>query len=472
MGIRKAKIVCTIGSASSSRKIINDLIKSGMDVARLNFSHGDYETHQRAQSIIRQESSKLNKPVAILQDLQGIKIRIGDVKGSRVHLKTGEEVSIYPGSDISDGKTLYVSYPALLKDVNEGDRILIDDGLIHLNVTGKTKNALRARVIEGGVLKSKKGVNLPSTKTSLKAFTEKDRRDLEFGLKLGVDYVAISFVRDAEDIELVLDWAKKNRLTLPPLIAKIEKPEALKNIDEIINIVDGIMVARGDLGVEMTAEKVPVIQKMLIDLANRKGKIVITATQMLESMTHHTRPTRAEASDVANAVLDGTDALMLSAETASGRYPVESLKMMDMIIRHTEKSFAGRILSSYQIGYGFPEAIADGACKAANDIGAKAIVVFTHLGFTSMLLSKLRPAVPVIAFTTHEETMRRMAIYWGITSRLISHRDMVLDPGFMFEIEGSLIKEGTAKKGDSIVFVASSPFLGKPNIIRLHRVGG
>ncbi|MEW6738549.1 MAG: pyruvate kinase [Nitrospirota bacterium] len=469
--MRKAKIVCTIGPASGSRKVISELIKSGMDVARLNFSHGDHETHQKVASIVREESSKQNRIVSILQDLQGIKIRLGDIEGGGMTLKTGDEVFLRPGKETSDKKNLFITYPALLKDVKAGDRILIDDGLIKLGVAGRARDALFAKVLEGGAVKSRKGVNLPTSKTTLPAFTEKDRRDLEFGLKMCVDYVAISFVRTAEDIKLVLDWAKRKGVKLPPIIAKIEKPEALDNINEIMDMVDGIMVARGDLGVEMPTEKVPMIQKMLIDLANKKGKLVITATQMLESMTQHTRPTRAEATDVANAVLDGTDALMLSAETTVGKYPVESVRMMDMIIKYTEASFTRRAVSPYEIGNTFPEAIADSACEAAHDIGAKAIVVFTGSGFTAKLISKLRPDVPVIAFTPDETVLRRISLYWGTSAKLIRRSDMeILDAKFMSEIEKSLIKERLVKKGDSIVFVASSPFLGKPNIIRLHRL--
>ncbi|MBI3591910.1 MAG: pyruvate kinase [Nitrospirae bacterium] len=469
--MRKAKIVCTIGPASGTGKIISELIKNGMDVARLNFSHGDYKTHEKVASLVREESARQKKVVSILQDLQGIKIRVGDVEGDSILLRTGEKILVYPGKDTSTDKKLFISYPALLKDVKENEKILLDDGLIKLKVKDKTDKALVAQVIEGGILKSKKGVNLPSSKTTLRAFTEKDRKDLEFGLKLGVDYVAISFVRTAADIRLVLQWAKRKGLTLPPLIAKIEKPDALDNINEITDIVNGIMVARGDLGVEMPTERVPIIQKMLIDLANTKGKLVITATQMLESMTGHTRPTRAEASDVANAVLDGTDALMLSAETASGRYPVESVKMMDTIIKYTEENFSHKIAASYQIGNRFPEAISDGACNAASDIGAKAIVVFTNKGFTARLLSKLRPDVPVIAFTPDETVLGQMPLYWGVSGKLIKQRSLkILDSDFMGNIEKSLIKEGVVKKGDSIVFVASSPFLGKPNIIRLHKI--
>ncbi|MCL4490916.1 MAG: pyruvate kinase [Nitrospirae bacterium] len=467
--MRKARIVCTIGPASGSRKTVAALIRSGMDVARLNFSHGDHKTHHEALSLVREESSKQKKTVSILQDLQGIKIRIGDVEGGSVMLKTGDEVSLYPGRDVSTNKKIFISYPALLKDVKKGENVLIDDGLIKLDVTGKTGTALRAGIIEGGELKSRKGVNLPSSKTSLRAFTEKDRGDLAFGLKSGVDYIAISFVRTAADIEAVLEWARRRKIKLPPLIAKIEKPGALNNIDEIMDITDGIMVARGDLGVEMPAERVPMIQKMLIDLANRKGKLVITATQMLESMTQHTRPTRAEASDVANAVLDGTDALMLSAETASGKYPVESVTMMDTIIRYTEESFSHKIESPYQIGSRFPEAIADGACNAAHDVGARAIVVFTNKGFTARLISKLRPRVPVIAFTPDESVLRQIPLYWGVSGKIIKQGNLrIFGSELMTAIEKSLLKEGLVKKGDKIVFVASSPFLGNPNIIRLH----
>ena len=470
--MRKAKIVYTLGPASNSREMVNSLIKNGMDVARLNFSHGDHETHKRVAAVVREEARKQKKPVSILQDLQGIKIRIGIAENDGIVLNPGQELALYPGSDTSNAKALFISYPALLKDVSEGELILLDDGLIKLKVTGRTKKALRARVIEGGLLKSKKGVNLPYSKITLSAFTEKDRKDLEFGLKLGIDYVAVSFVRTADDIEKVLRWAKAKKFILPPIIAKIEKPEALENINEILDITDGIMVARGDLGVEMPSEKVPMIQKMLIDLANRKGKLVITATQMLESMTQHISPTRAEASDVANAVLDGTDALMLSAETASGKFPAESVKTMDMIIKYTETNVDPKCLAAaYELGHSFPEAIADGACKAAKDTGAKVIIVFTHSGFTAKLISKLRPPVPVIAFTPDKGVLKKMALFWGVSGRLIKGRDLkLLDMNFMTRIEGSLLEEKSVQKGDSIVFVASSPFLGNPNIIRLHKV--
>lgn len=467
--MRKTKIVCTIGPASNSREIIGELIKSGMDVARLNFSHGTHELHRIVESFVRKESIRQNKVISILQDLQGIKIRIGDVEGGSLSIKTGDEVLLRPGNSISNKKNIFISYPALLKDVMEGDRILIDDGNIKLSVIDRSRKALKARVIEGGILSSKKGVNLPSSKTTMPSFTEKDQRDLEFGLKLGVDYVAVSFVRTPHDIELILKWARKRGLKLPPLIAKIERPEALDNINGIVDITDGIMVARGDLGVEVPIEKVPVIQKTLIDLANKKGKLIITATQMLESMTEHSRPTRAEATDVANAVLDGTDALMLSAETASGKYPVESVRMMDTIIRYTEENLGQRIHSSYQIGGTFPEAVADASCKAAHDISADAIVVFTHSGFSARLISKLRPSVPVIAFTPDMKTLNRLSLYRGTVPMLIKD-STAIEAELMPEIEKALLKEGLAKRGDSIVFVASSPFLGKPNIIRLHRL--
>lgn len=473
MDKRNAKIVCTIGPASNNVKTIRNLIKHGMNVARLNFSHADHQTHQNSAAIIRREAQSLKTHVSILQDLQGIKIRISEIKEGGFNIKSGENILLYPGNNPSSREGLYISYPALLKDVKKGDHILIDDGLIQLAVIGRKGNSLEAKVIEGGFIKSRKGANFPLSKTTLPGFTEKDKKDLEFGISLGVDYIAISFVRSAIDIDLILRWAKQKGISLPPLIAKIEKPQALENIDEIMDMVEGIMVARGDLGVEMQPESVPLIQKRLIDLANKKGKLVITATQMLESMTKHTRPTRAEASDVANAVLDGTDALMLSAETAAGAYPIEAVKMMDKIIRYTEREKVAtqQVISKYQGTNLFPEAVAEGACEAARAIAAKAIVVFTHSGFAAKLISKLRPIVPTIAFTPDEKTLGRLPLYWGVTGSHIKHGDTeILDADFMAEIEKSLIQRYKFKKGDRIVFVASSPFLGKPNIIRLQQL--
>jgi pyruvate kinase len=467
--MRKAKIVCTIGPASNSRRVIQELIKNGMDVARLNFSHGDYESHKRIAEIIREEAVRNKRVVSILQDLQGIKIRLTEIEGGEIFLNEGDEVYIHSGEGLGNKERLFISYPALLKDVKVEDLILIDDGIIKLIVVDKTKKELKARVIEGGVVRSKKGVNLPTTRTSLSSFTEKDKKDLAFGIKFGVDYVALSFIRSAKDIKDVLKWAKIQNIELPPLIAKIEKPEALDNIDEIIDIVDGIMVARGDLGVEMPTEKVPIIQKMLIKKANQKGKLVITATQMLESMTQHTRPTRAEATDVANAVIDNTDALMLSAETAAGKYPVEALKMMGMIIEYTEKN-TGLPSTQYELKATVPEAIADGACEVAHNINAKAIVVFTHSGFTASLISKLRPNIPILAFTPDEKVLKRLPLYWGVIPKFIEQVEREIDQSFIEEIGLSLKREKIAHKGDNVVFVASSPFLGRPNVIRVHKL--
>jgi pyruvate kinase len=465
---RKAKIVCTIGPASAKREVISSLIKKGMDVARLNFSHGDHDTHKKAIEFIRDISRRYRRPVAILQDLQGVKIRVGLIEDGAVELKKGRTLLLIPGEGIGNQKQIFISYPALLKDAKRGDKILLDDGFIQLSVLGKAKNALRTKVIEGGLLRDKKGVNLPGVKISVTSFTGKDQKDLLFGIDMNVDYVAISFVRDASDIRKVKEWLKHRKQQIP-LIAKIEKPEALHNIEEILSEADGIMVARGDLGVEIPPEEVPLIQKELIDEANKRGKIVITATQMLESMTEHLRPTRAETTDVANAVIDGTDALMLSAETATGKYPVEAVRMMDRIIRYTERMKETE--SSYIRGDIFAEATADAACRAAEDINAKALVAFTQSGFTARLLSKFRPKVPIIALTPDERIKNRVCLYWGVTPKIMK---LPKTTDEMIEnVEESLLKERIVKKGDRIVITSSSPLStkGKTNFMKLHRIG-
>ncbi len=469
--MRKAKIVCTIGPSSEDRTIIRSLIEKGMNVARLNFSHGNEEWFKKIVKKIREESGRLKKAVAILQDLQGIKIRISDVQGGEVFLNNGEIVEIFPGNEISDSKKIYVSYPALLEDVKVKDEILIDDGLIRIKIIEKISDRLKGVVIEGGVLKSRKGVNLPYTRTSVSSFTEKDKNDLLTGIELDVDYIALSFVRSAEDIKTVKEWAKKRNLKLPPIIAKIEKREALQNIHEILEEVEGIMVARGDLGVELFTYEVPVYQKLLIELANEKKKLVITATQMLESMREHTRPTRAEATDVANAVLDGTDALMLSAETATGKYPVEAVKTMDSIISFTEGNLFDRITSFFKVSDYFPEATASGAVRVAQDIRAKAIVVFSYSGFSALLISKLRPSMPIVAFTPDEKVYRSLSLIWGVIPMYMDKNTDIIDNAFLKETESKLKELNIVKDSDAIVFVASSPFLGNRNVIRLHKIG-
>ena len=453
--MRKAKIVCTIGPATEKREIIRQLILSGMNVARLNFSHGSYEWFNKIVKTIREESEKLRNPVSILQDLQGVKIRIGEVEGSEVKLIEGKTLEIFPGSEVSNDKRIFISYPTLLEDVKVEENILIDDGKLKIKVIEKYQDRLIGVVVEGGILRSKKGVNLPNTRTTIDSFTEKDKKDLLFGIELHMDYVAISFVRSGNDLINIKSWGEKNGFTLPPIISKIEKREALKNIEGILTYSDGIMVARGDLGIELPPEEVPFYQKMLIELANKREKIVITATQMLESMRQHSRPTRAEASDVANAVLDGTDAVMLSAETAIGKYPVEAVKTMDSIIRFTEENFKEKIFSKFTVDKNFPEAIASGAVRVAQDIDAKAIVVFSYSGFSALLVSKLRPQMPIVVFTPDYKVYRRLSLFWAVIPMYIADKIDVIDNIFLKETEREIKNLNLAKKGDAVVFVAS-----------------
>ncbi|OPY72953.1 MAG: Pyruvate kinase [Syntrophorhabdus sp. PtaU1.Bin058] len=471
---RKAKIVCTIGPVSGSERMIEKLILAGMDVARLNFSHGDHQFHGQLIERIRKIAGKLDRHVAILQDLQGIKIRVGELQNGKVRLVKGSELTIRTGKGRGDDRCIYIDFPWLIEDAKVRDRILLDDGLICLEVLKKSGGSLITSVVEGGILKERKGVNLPSMKVSAPFFTEKDRQDLEFGIGMDVDYVALSFVRSAKDIIVVKRWLNKKGVFIP-LIAKIEKGEAIRDIDRILDEVDGLMVARGDLGVEMPLEEVPMFQKMLIEKANRKGRLVITATQMLESMTQHMRPTRAETTDVANAVIDGTDALMLSAETSAGKYPIESVKAMDSIITFTENSKASAMQQRENAPMGsviqkFSGAVAHAASKAAGEVGARWIVVFTRSGFTARLISKFRPETPVIAFSPEHKVIRQVALYWGVTAYPVEHFANTDD--LIRGVDSMLVKLGCAKRGDRVVIVASHPpsVSGKTNLMKIHQL--
>jgi len=467
--MRKAKIVCTIGPASSSTKAVHQIIQAGMNVARLNFSHGTYETHKKAFHAIRAGARACNCPVAILQDLKGLKIRIGFIKDGSVMIEKGSALTLTTKKILGDSREIQVLYPHLIKDLTIGSAVLIDDGLIQLKVKRKEKDSLITEVVEGGILKEKKGVNLPGVRISAQTFTKKDMEDLAFGIKLGVDYIALSFVCSKNDILKVKSYLKKHKADIP-VIAKIETRQALDNINEIIDVSDGLMIARGDLGVEVPTEEVPLIQKRLIAMCNSALKPVIIATQMLESMTEHLRPTRAEATDVANGVLDGADALMLSAETSVGKYPVEAIKMMDRIISFTETHSMKKSPEDI-ISESFAQAIAEAACSTAMDIKAKTIVAFSRSGFTALLVSKFRPQTPITCFTGSEDICRRMSLYWGISPHVMKFPDNT--DKMISESEKALLIKGIVKKGDAIAIIATSPFAqgGKSNIMKLHRVG-
>lgn len=474
--MRRAKIICTIGPAVHSPEAIAQLIVQGMDAARLNFSHGSYEDHAQTIAWLRAASIRLRKPVAIVADLQGPKIRTGETgDGNPVELRAGQRFVLTTETVAGSAEAMSVTYPYLPHDVNPGDRILLDDGLLELRVVSTDKTSrVETEVIVGGPLGEHKGINLPGVTLRTAALTEKDQADLKFALAHDVDYVALSFVRRAEDIILARQIMQQIGHSAP-LIAKIEKPEALTNLDAILTLADAVMVARGDLGVELEPERVPVVQKEIIRQCNRRGLPVIIATQMLNSMIEHPRPTRAEASDVANAIFDDADAVMLSGETASGAYPIEALTMMDRIVRTAEEQKAKERPTSpgepLSIPAGFPEVTCGIACRAARETGSVVIAAFTMSGLTARLLSRFRPIVPVIAFSPDERVRRQLALFWGVIPRL-------MDPVKRTEIlvrhgEQELLASGFARDGDRVVLVFGAPIAevtGQTNSIRLHQV--
>jgi pyruvate kinase len=470
---RKAKIVCTLGPSSSTYEQIFALAKAGMDVARINFSHGTHDEHQKLIETVRKISYEISKPIAILQDLQGPKIRVQTFENGQVELKEGQEFILTVRDVVGNDKIVSVSYKSFYNDVKPGDAVLLDDGNLKLEVVEIRGVDVHCRVIYGGILKDKKGLNLPGSILSVPCLTEKDRRDLEFGMQMDVDYVALSFVQRPEDINEI-KWIIESYGKRTPVVAKIEKPQAVEAIDKITDLTDAIMVARGDLGVEMPAEEVPSIQKKIIRLCNQKGIPVITATQMLDSMIHNPRPTRAEASDVANAILDGTDAVMLSGETASGAYPIEAVKTMDRIIRYTEtQGDTGWRLRRRSDDRIYPIALTIGycACQAAEMVNARAIVCLTQSGSTAGMISRYRPMLPIIALTWLEETYNRLALLWGVRAFLVSEIFDNMDDA-VEKLKSKIVDLDLANEGDTVVFTSGLPFnkRRKTNDLRIEEI--
>ncbi len=472
--MRRAKIVATIGPATATPEALEQLLANGVDVARLNFSHGSHADHAATLGRIRAASRHLGKPVAVLQDLQGPKIRTGPLKAGRagVTLVTGQRIDITTaGEVVGDEHLVSTTYLHLAEDVKPGDRLLIDDGLLELRVLSTDGVKVTAEVVEGGPLGENKGINLPGVALRTEAMSDKDKADLAFGLANGVDAVALSFVRTAQDV-LLCRRLMEQAGRVVPVIAKIEKPEALDEIDAILAAADGLMVARGDLGVEIAPERVPGIQKMLCQKANALGKPVIIATQMLNSMIDHPRPTRAEASDVANGIWDGADAVMLSGETASGRHPLAAVQMMDRIVREAEATAGTRRVPGLTEAVPAPmdEVVAAAACRAAGSSGAVAVCCFTMSGSTARLLAHFRPAVPVVAFSTDQSVRRRCALYWGVIPALM---EPVKNADAMAEaVAERLVADGIARPGDRLVLVYGSPVgvAGMTNSVRLHQI--
>ena len=478
---RNAKIVCTLGPSSSTKSMIRKMIKAGMDVARLNFSHGDHASHLKMIRLIRECSQETGKPVAILQDLQGPKLRVGKLPDAGIQLNAGENVRLFMAGEQeasieSNEVALPLDVPNLTRSVKQGNRILLDDGKLELQVTEVGDKFVDTRVILGGKLKSHKGVNLPGADLGIARFTEKDRVDLEFGLGQDIDYIAISFVDTADDIRFVkqiIAQINPQRAKIP-IIAKLERPAAIENLHEIIHTAEGVMVALGDLGVETSPSLVPIVQKEIIKMANQHAKLVITATQMLESMIDNPRPTRAEASDVANAVFDGTDAVMLSAESASGNYPVESVLMMASIICEAEKhkdewghagDFPAAALQDDAL------AISNAAKTLARDRDVSNVAVFTQSGKTALLMSKTRPGVPIIAFTPEPTTLSAMSLYWGVQPVFVPFANSLEE--MVRGVDDYLIKRKQLKVGEQVVLISGFPVgaMRLPNLALLHSVG-
>jgi pyruvate kinase len=438
-----------------------------MDVARLNFSHGTQAEHLEVITAVRRIAERLGRSVAILQDLAGLKIRIGEIASGAVTLRAGAPFTLTTRQVLGSRQEVSVDYPHLTQNVQPGDSLLLSDGDLELEVLGITEEDVHCRVVTGGTLASRKGVNLPARSVTVPTVTDKDRDDLAFGLRHGVDYVAQSFVRTAADVLEVRELIRNLRSTTP-LIAKIETQDALTNIDEIIDAVDGLMVARGDLGVAVPLATVPRLQKMLIAKANRAGKPVITATQMLRSMQDSPRPTRAEVTDVANAVLDGTDAVMLSEETAIGRFPREAVTMMAAIAADAESSFPfDAWIRRFETGGPLPDAVAQAACGMAADIDAAAIVACTRSGGTARRVARYRPRAPVLAATPHAETYRQLALVWGVTPLLNQSQPTTDD--LIGRALGAALASRRVQRGDTVVIIAGVP-LERPGMTSLIKV--
>ncbi|MBS0013904.1 MAG: pyruvate kinase [Desulfobacterales bacterium] len=467
----KTKIVCTIGPACADVHILTRMIHAGMSVARLNFSHGGRENHAEMIQMVRTASEETGVPVAILQDLRGPKIRVGEVQPPGIHLKTGETLVLTTiEAEAGQGNRVSVSYPHLPEDVSVGDTILLADGLMEMVVTRITKTEVHCEVITGGTLTSHKGINLPSGSVRTPAITEKDKADLAFGLSQDVDYVAMSFVRHSEDVRQAKEIISHAGCSTP-VIAKIEKHEALKDIDNIMDVSDGIMVARGDLGVEIPLENVPGTQKMLVKKGNEAGKPVIIATQMLRSMLDSPRPTRAEATDVANAVLDGADALMLSEETATGNHPVRAVEYMSRIAKVTEEKYPYEKSFQEILQTRISESVAHATCILSDHLAARAIIATTKSGYTAHQIARFRPKSRIIAVSPDIRTVRQLALYWGCLPGLM---DYTKDTDEMFDRASEFaIEKGHAKKGDLVVITAGHPMweAGTTNMITVRRLG-
>ena len=475
--MKKTKIVCTLGPASREVEVLEELINRGMDVARLNFSHGSHDDHRQTYTNVREAARRAGRAVAVLQDLQGPKIRVGKLMGGAMQLEAGQAIAIVAGKEQTSPDSSPTTYEALARDVHAGDTVLMDDGLLRLRIEAIKGERVEARVEVGGTLKDRKGINLPGVAVSAPSLTEKDLTDLDFGSSLGVDFLCLSFVRSAEDIELARARLTKLGRSRVPVIAKIEKPQAVEALGAILDTADGIMVARGDLGVELGPEKVPLIQKNCIEEANRRGKLVITATQMLESMVTSTFPTRAEASDVANAVLDQSDALMLSAETATGKHPALVVDTMRRIIEEVEASERFRKLAELPpLDLGMTaNAIACAAASASATLkDVRAVVCVSTHGIAPTLLSDYRPAAPILALTHEIEHCRRLAAFWGVVPIPFDIESDDTAESVIERVERLLIDRGVAAVGERVVLtMAVPPGTGlHTNTLKVHRIGG
>ncbi len=467
---RKVKIICTLGPSSYSEDMIEALIKAGMNIARLNFSHGDHDFYRTLINRIRHVSARLNEPIAILQDLQGPKIRVGKMTDDAIMLVDGQKVIITIDEILGNAQEFSTPYLPIIDDVDSGDPVLLDDGKIALRCEAKESRRLICRVEQGGLLKSNKGINLPRSATSTESLTPKDIRDLNFGAHAGVDAVALSFVRSAHDV-IKLRTELASTKTRPLIIAKLEKQQAIDDLENILRVSDGVMVARGDLGVEMPAENVPLVQKRIIERALIHGKTAVVATEMLESMITQIRPTRAEASDVANAVLDGADMLMLSAETAAGAHPIKTVNMMDKIVRHVEESNRASYWRTSQLVLqqekrDIQNTMSLGAVQACEVLKASAIVMFSNSGATARMVSAYRPQKPIIAFVPDASVQRTLAFCWGVRAFVLKAPERSFD--LLKNINSQLLEMGEFQPGERVIVLTKIPLRSKEHTNTVH----